>query len=133
VAALFVLGVFVFVIWVMIAAAKKGSAGVQQFDRLQQSGLPGRGLVLTSSVIAVGTTINGRRFEQRTMTLDIEIWGRPPYVIQGNFMVPRGLVEAMPGSSLDVSVDPNDASKIAILGPGGFSGPWLNVGPPQPY
>ena len=131
---LVVLAVIGFFIWIMVAANKGGAnQGVRALDRLRQNGLPARGLVLASSVVSVGVTVNGRRFEQRAMTLDVEIWGRAPYVVQGSFLVPRGLVEAMPGSSLELAVDPADGSKIAVLGPGGFTGPWLNGGPPQPY
>jgi hypothetical protein len=98
-----------------------------------QAGIPARGLVLQSARIATGTTVNGRRFEQRAMTLDIEIPGQQPYICTGTFLVPRGLVEAIPGASLDVSVDPTNAQNIVVVGPGGFTGLWLNLGPPNPY
>jgi hypothetical protein len=122
-----VIGLF---IWIVARAA---SQGVRARDRLARNGLPARGLVLASAQMSVGVTINGRRYEQRAMTLEVEIFGRAPYVIQGTFMTPRGLVEGIPGSSLELAVDPNNGSQIAVLGPGGFTGPWLNLGPPQPY
>ncbi len=102
-------------------------------DKLAVAGLPARGLVLTSAQVAVGVTMNMRRFERRMMTLDVEIPGRAPYICTGSFLIPRGLVEATPGASLELAVDPRNPNNIVVLGPGGFTGPWLNVGPPQPY
>jgi hypothetical protein len=118
--------------------ALTGSVGaantnVGSFDRLSAAGIPARGLVLTSSKFSTGVTMNLRRFERRTMTLDVEIPGRPPYICTGDFLIPRGLVEATPGTSLELAVDPRNANNVVVLGPGGFTGPWLNLGPPQPY
>jgi hypothetical protein len=56
-----------------------------------------------------------------------------PYVIQGSFLIPRGVVDAIPGSSLEVAVDRANPNSVVVLGPGGFTGPWLNSGPPQPF
>jgi hypothetical protein len=124
----FVIFVFIFV----IVAVTKGMAASGR-NRLTQSGLRGRGLVLASSQMATNTRIGMQRFEQRPMTLEVEVQGRAPYVIQGTFLIPRGLVDAIPGASLEVAVDPSNPSSVVVLGPGGFTGPWLNAGPPQPY
>src|SRR5437660_1424750 len=102
-------------------------------DSIEATGTPARGLVLTCSPYVIGVTINQRRFEKRTMTLDVEIPGQAPYQSSGDFLVPRGLVDAIPGASLELAVDPSNPDKIAVLGPGGFTGPWLRLGPPQPY
>jgi hypothetical protein len=83
--------------------------------------------------VSSGVTMNGRRFESRRMTLDVEIPGRPPFVATGTFLVPRGIVEALPGSSLELMVHPTNSSQITVLGPGGFTGPWLRYGPPNAY
>jgi hypothetical protein len=96
-------------------------------------GLAARGLVLTCDRVSTNVTISGRRFENRRMTLDVEIPGRPPFVATGTFLVPRGIVEALPGSSLELVVDPKDVTQISVLGPGGFTGPWLSYGPPNTY
>lgn len=116
------------------AAANTTASG---FDKLSANGIPARGLVLSSSRLSVGVTLNSgftaRRFEKRTMTLDVEIPGRAPYMCTGDFLIPRGLVEATPGTSLELAVDPRNPNNVVVLGPGGFTGPWLNLGPPQPY
>lgn len=125
-----------FLIFVVLALAKSANRrafGVSDYDRLTQKGVRGRGLVLAASSFSVGFRMGTRRFERRAMTLEIEVPGRAPFIVQGTFPVPRGLVEPVPGSSLDVAVDPSGAEKIAVLGPGGFTGPWLNIGPPQAY
>lgn len=129
----------IFVVFQIVRAVRRNALpgqGVQSvgaLDRLEASGQRARGLVLTCSPYVIGVTLNQRRFERRTMTLDVEIPGTPPYQSSGDFLIPRGLVEAIPGASLDLAVDPSDPDKIAVLGPGGFTGPWLRLGPPLPY
>ena len=121
--------VFALIIFSSSAASRK----MRRFLALETKGLRARGLVLSCNQLSTGVTINGRRFEKRTMTLDIEIPGREPYVRAGDFLVPRGVVETIPGASLDLAVDPGDPSQILVLGPGGFSGPWIRIGPAAPY
>jgi hypothetical protein len=124
-------------IFVVIFLIKQSSRNLltsaAAIDRLARKGIRGRGLVLSAFQMSNGVTLGGRRFERKQMTLDVEIPGRPPYQINGQFLVPRGQVEAIPGSSLEVAVDPSNPSQIAVLGPGGFTGPWLNLGPPNAY
>ena len=120
------------VVFLILRAMVRGSGG--GVLALEANGVRARGLVLScSQVSAGGTTINGRRFEKRTMTLDIEIPGAEPYVSSGVFLVPRGVVETVPGASLDLAVHRSKKNQIAVLGPGGFSGPWIRVGPPSAY
>lgn len=130
-------GIFVFVVVVQIVRALRRAGSPTQsaraLDALAAKGIPARGLVLTCSQYAVGVTLSQRRFERRTMTLDVDIPGRAPYQSTGDFLIPRGLLEVVPGASLDLSVDPRDPNKIVVLGPGGFTGPWLRLGPPSPY
>jgi hypothetical protein len=132
VAGIVVLVIF-FIVFALVKSASSRAFGVGNFDRLSQSGIRGRALVLAASSVAVGFRMGMRRFERRTMTLEVEVPGREPFIVQGTYPVPRGLVEPIPGSSLDVAVDPRGNGQIAVLGPGGFTGPWLNIGPPQPY
>jgi hypothetical protein len=128
--------VFVFfvavVVWVIVVAGASARKLKRQLA-LETNGVRGRALVLASSFLTTGVTISGVRYERRTMTLDIDIPGRAPYVTSGQFLIPRGLVEPVPGASLDVAVDPSNRSLISVLGPGGFSGPWIRVGVPAPY
>jgi hypothetical protein len=122
----------VVVVWLVVAGGAAGRKLKRQLS-LETNGVRGRALVLSSSFLTTGTTLNGVRYEQRTMTLDIDLPGRAPYVTSGQFLVPRGLVEPVPGASLDIAVDPSNPSSLSILGPGGFSGPWIRVGVPAPY
>jgi hypothetical protein len=129
---LVLVGILIFVVWMISRAGK----GPKTFAQVAQSGARGRALVLQSSMPTSGFTMNGRRWLRTTMTLDIEVPGQQPYQVTGSFLLPRGLVEAVPGSSLEVAVDMNNrmsADSVSVLGPGGFTGPWLNVGPPNPY
>jgi len=122
----------VVVVWIAVAAGASSRKLKRQLS-LETNGLRGRALVLSSSFLTTGTRLNGVRYEQRTMTLDIDIPGRAPYVTSGQFLIPRGLVEPVPGASLDVAVDPRNQNSISVLGPGGFSGPWIRFGVPAPY
>jgi|HubBroStandDraft_5_1064220.scaffolds.fasta_scaffold834700_1 hypothetical protein len=124
---------FVFVFFLIKQSSRNLLTSTAAIDRLARRGIRGRGLVLSSFQMSFGVTLGGRRFERKQMTLDVEIPGRPPYQINGQFLIPRGQVEAIPGSSLEVAVDPSNPSQIAVLGPGGFTGPWLNLGPPNAY
>jgi hypothetical protein len=126
-----VFGLIVFIVLIaVVRAAVRRASGVLGGGAAQ--GLRARGLVLTCDrVSSGGVTVNGLRYERRGMTLDVEIPGRPPFVTTGTFLLPRGIVEALPGSSLELAVD--SANQITVLGPGGFTGPWLNFGPPNTY
>ena len=122
----------VVIVFFILTAMLRGSGG--GVLALEAKGVRARGLVLACSPVSLGgATLGGRRFERRTMTLDVEIPGAEPYVSSGNFLIPRGVVEAVPGASLDLAVDRKDKNKIAVLGPGGFSGPWIRVGPPAQF
>jgi hypothetical protein len=124
---------FVFVFWLIKQSSRNLLTSTAAIDRLARRGIRGRGLVLSAFQMSNGVTLGGRRFERKQMTLDVEIPGRPPYQVNGQFLLPRGQVEAIPGSSLEVAVDPSNPTQIAVLGPGGFTGPWLNLGPPNAY
>lgn len=120
-------------ILIAIMKAMSPNTGALGFDRLAARGTPARGLVLQSSMLATNVRMNMRRFERRQMTLDVEIPGQAPYQCSGTFLIPRGLVEAIPGASLELAVDPRNPQSVVVTGPGGFTGPWLNLGPPNPY
>jgi len=122
------IALFVFVI---VKNAATGQPAV--YDRLAARGLPGRALVLSSFQMTQGISFGRRRFQRRQMTLEIEVSGRAPYELTNTFLVPRGVVEPIPGSSLDVAVDPKDPRNVAVLGPGGFTGPWIRLGPPPAF
>jgi hypothetical protein len=124
--------IFVVFIWIIVKSSGNSKA-LQNQTALEANGVRGRALVLSSDMLTSSVTINAQLYERRTMTLDIEIPGRAPYTTTGQFLIARGLVEPVPGASLDVAVDPKDQNQVAVLGPGGFSGPWIRVGIPNPY
>lgn len=113
----------------VLSSSGSSSSAVTQVDQLAVNGTPARGLVLSASSIATGVNMNGRRFDRRTVVLDVEVPGQAPYEINTDVLFPRGIVEALPGSSLELRVDPQNPSNVAVLGPGGLTGPWLANGP----
>ena len=86
-----------------------------------------RGLVLSASSTSRSVKWNGQICEQRDATLDVEIPGREPYVVRMTIRFPLGLARVAPGAALDLKVDPDDTSRTVVLGPGGFTGPWLRT------
>jgi len=120
-----------FFLFVIIKNATTGQPAV--YDRLAAKGLPGRALVLSSFQMAQGVSFGLRRFQRRQMTIEIEVAGMAPYQLTNTFLVPRGVVEPIPGASLDVAVDPKNPQNVAVLGPGGFTGPWIRLGPPPAF
>jgi hypothetical protein len=118
---------------VFVAQLSPTARQLRALKRLTRGGLPGRALVLSALQAKRGLTLGGQRYQQRNMTLEIEVDGREPYEVSGVFLVPRGLIDPVPGSSLDVAVDPRNPQTLVVLGPGGFSGPWLSTGIPAPY
>lgn len=119
------LGFFIVIVLVIviISAAKGSLAG---YDRLAAKGVPARGILLQVSSIATrvpgGTRL--RRFESRSVTIDIEVPGSAPYVAMVNAVIPSNLVrDVLPGATVELRVDPKNANNIAIVGPGvGFIG-----------
>ena len=116
-----------------MVGSTQANTSTSGFDALVANGIPARGLVLQASQQSRGVTMSFRRFEQRMMTLDVEIPGQAPYTCTGTFMIPRGLAEPTPGASLELAVDRKNPNNVVVLGPGGFTGPWLNLGPPNPF
>jgi hypothetical protein len=111
---LFVVGV---IVWGLLSATSRPSAN---FARLIANGIPGRGILLQVSALptgAVGTGLN--RYQQRTVMIDIEIPGAPPYVVNGSLFIPMNLVrDVLPGATVEIRVDPKNPSNIVIVGPG---------------
>ncbi len=131
---LFLIAFVGIIFWLIVRAAIKGSrAAGGAYTAQAAGGVSARGLVLTASQIATNVTSGGRRYERRQLTLDVEIPGQAPYIVTDTFLLPRGVVEGTPGSSLELSVNPRNPASVTILGPGGFTGPWLQNGPPRAY
>jgi hypothetical protein len=86
-----------------------------------------RGLVLSADSTSRSVRWKGRICEQRGAVLDVEIPGREPYVMKTTIRSPIGLVRLAPGVALDLNVDPADPNRTVVLGPGGFTGPWLRA------
>jgi hypothetical protein len=114
------------VIFVLIVLAKRVSSGALGYRNvLLRTGTPARGLVLRASSVSTETSYEGQRFELRTLLLDVEVPGAPPYEVSVTPMIPR-ICEALPGASLDLRVDRSNRQRVAIVGPAGSSG-WLDV------
>jgi hypothetical protein len=117
---LIVVAIFLFVSGLLILSGRKQA---QQVADLTTTGILGRAIILQADRNSSRTTVNGQRMEQRAVLLDIELPGQQPYEMSLSAAIPR-IVEALPGSSVDVRVDPKDPSNVMIVGPAGSSA-WL--------
>lgn len=109
--------------------ALSGRSRAQQAATLSTNGVLGRALILQAAATVSGrATVGGQRFEMRNLILDIELPGQAPYEISVTPMIPR-IVEALPGASVDVRVDPKSPNDVLIVGPAGSSA-WLPAAMP---
>jgi hypothetical protein len=137
--------VFVVVI-VIISMASKSSglstsgmfSGTQQwspYDNLASGGIAARGILLNVSrtgARAAGSTTM-RRYENRFVTIDVEIPGQRPYEVSVTLTIPSNFVaDVLPGATVELRIDPSDNTNMLVVGPGaGFSVAALNAGPAQ--
>ena len=115
---------FLVAFFVLIGGAKGQLAS---YSSLAKKGLAARGIVLNVTPVALSTSpANGLlgRVEVRVLTLDVEVPGQEPYVMNGGVWIPTNLTrDVLPGATLELRVDPKDPNKVAIIGPGaGFAG-----------
>ena len=115
-------GFFIILIIFVLIFVFKGSAsgvGTGDYDRLLQSGIPARGILLAVSQTGTKVGSLSRRFERRAVTIDIEIPGRAPYEVAASPLIPINFVrDVLPGATVELRVDPKNSSKIVIVGPG---------------
>jgi hypothetical protein len=114
-----VIVLIVIVIVVLLVKAGASASSSNNYDRLVATGIPARGILL--SVAPTGTKIGtlSRRFELRSVTIDVEIAGQAPYEIYATPVIPMNLVrDVLPGATVELRVDPKNPRQMAIVGPG---------------
>lgn len=116
---------FIFGLILVLSSGQGTTNDVGGFDRVAANGTPARAIVLSVGSTASRVSLGMRRFERRSVVLDVEVPGQQPYVMSGAVLIPRGVVEVLPGGSVEVRVDPSNPNNVAVMGPGGFTGPWL--------
>jgi len=132
-----VAGLFVgFIIMAVLIAVLSGVGNpASAYDALLRNGTPARGILLR-----VASTPSGRggsmqrRFQLRSVVIDVEIPGREPFVVSVTPWIPMNLVrDVLPGATVELRVDPSRPDRIAIVGPGvGFTGLAQLLPPPPP-
>ena len=114
-----VFGLIVVFVIIMVVKGAAGGGASGSYDALVANGTPARGILL--QVSSTGTKIGSvaRRFELRSVTIDVEIPGKAPYEISATPVIPINLVrDVLPGATVELRVDPKNPSKMAIIGPG---------------
>ncbi len=118
--ALFMLFFMLLLFGIPAIAGIASTAAVRRTQRLAQTGTPARGLVLQVSQTGTDVRFGMQRYERRSMVMDIEIFGRAPYELSCLPLIPKQIVgRVLPGTFLDVRVDPSNPSNIVVVGPGG--------------
>lgn len=118
--------VFFLVVFVGVISAAQGGSPAAQFDRLSQTGVPARGILLQVAQTSSGMGgPMGRRFQRRSVRIDIEIPGQNPYELNALAWIPMNCVrDVLPGATVELRVDPTNPQKFVIIGPGvGFAPP----------
>jgi hypothetical protein len=117
--------VSVLILWLVIFLARSAgnSSATSGYANVASRGIPARGILL--SVASTGTKIGTApmRYDQRVVTIDVEIPGEPPYEITTTATIPLNLVrDVLPGATVELRVDSARRDQISIVGPGaGFA------------
>lgn len=122
------LAIAIFVIWAVFKAAGSSASTPRGYNALLQRGTPARGILLSVSSMSSGSVGVGMyKFQQRSVTIDIEVPGQPAYEATVTALVPLNLVrDVLPGATVELRVDPKNPTNIAIIGPGvGFNAATL--------
>ena len=97
----------------------KTSSGPGLYDKLVANGVPARGILLQVSNTGIKSGSVMRRFDSRSVLIDVEMPGRPPFELQASPIIPTNLVrDVLPGATVELRVDPKNPRKMAIVGPG---------------
>jgi len=124
-------GIFVAVLIIVLIAKAAGSASSgtpRGYNALLQNGIQARGILLSVANTSSGSVgIGMYKFQQRTVSIDIEVPGQPPYEAMVTALIPLNLVrDVLPGATVELRVDPKNPNNIAIVGPGvGFNAATL--------
>ena len=119
--ALVVVGFF---IWFIVKMGRAFSPS-GNFDRLAAKGTPARGILLRVASVPqpYRNGAFGQKFERRQVTIDVEVPGQQPYVVDVSALIPRNMArDVLPGVTVEVRVDPQNPMNVTIVGPGaGFA------------
>jgi hypothetical protein len=126
------LAICAFVVWVIVALVRAGSAN----NRLMNTGLVARGILLRVDIPLTRWSAEGVRTNFRTfrMRIDVELPGQAPYEIDQQVSFPTNMGKLiLPGSTVELRVDPKNNRKVMIVGPGvnlaaSFFNPALQAG-----
>src|SRR5262249_53580892 len=114
--------VIIFII-IMAAVIFKGAAATRagQYSRLSSAGMPARGILLRvgSVPLPYRNRSFGQKFEMRQVTIDVEVPGQQPYVVDVSALIPRNMArDVLPGVTVELRVDPQNLANVSIVGPG---------------
>ncbi len=126
-----VVWIVLFTVIMVLRAAR--ASGVRSYDTLQVTGVPARGVLLAVAPTGMKVTYGFRAFAQRQVTIDVEVPGRPPYVVSTTVNIPTNFLrDVLPGVTVELRVDPASPRNVAIVGPAVGMPPPLVAQPPGP-
>ena len=118
---LFVL-VFGLIFGFVILSTVIGALSTRRTGRVLTAGTPARGLILQINAQGTNVSFSGQCYEYRNMVVDVEMAGRAPYQVSCRGLIPKMMVRsALPGTFVELRVDPTNSGTVAVVGPGGVS------------
>ncbi len=111
------IGVGAFVIWAIVALVRAGNAT----NRLMKTGLIARGILLRVDIPLTRWSAEGVRpsFRRFRLRVDVELPGEEPYEIDQLVSFPTNMGKLiLPGSTVELRVDPKNRKNVLIVGPG---------------
>lgn len=95
---------------------------IREQEQLAATGVPASGLVLQVARTGMKFSMNGRTYDQRSLVLEVDIPGQPPYEVSVQPLIPRGMLRnILPGATIDIRVDPMNPQRVAVVLPGNMS------------
>jgi hypothetical protein len=116
---LVVVAIFILIFALIIKAGNAAAKAAQAEIDLIRTGTPAQGIFLQVSPTGTRTLINGYRYERRSVVLDVELPGQPPFQLSATPLIPVGMIRSvLPGVAVQLRVDPKNPQSIAVVAPG---------------
>ena len=114
------------IVWAIVAGVRNAGAN----NRLMRSGLIARGILLRVDIPLTRWSAEGVRqaFRRFRLRIDVELPGQAPYEIDQLISFPTNMGKLiLPGSTVELRVDPKNRKNVMIAGPGvGLSAAFFN-------
>jgi len=113
------IAIFALIVFFVVKAANAANKAMQAELNLVNTGIPAQGIFLQVAPTGTRQLINGYRYERRSVVLDVELPGQPPYQLGAMPLIPVSMIRSvLPGVSVQLRIDPKNSQSVAIVAPG---------------